>query len=301
MNEYISNFSIYTHKGIEIVHANSVINKNLIVHLQKQKADRRIYQIGKSSEFKKEINSVIENDIYAKILFEKKFREDLYSAIKLISIPYCKVEALEYFKDKDPYTYKHLLTVYCLSLYIISQFRIKNNSRNTYLGSLSHDIGKCSIPLEIIQKETPLTLHERKQIEHHAIAGYVLLNYFSDSYNYTNAINAIIARDHHENKNGNGYPIGRKSLNLYTEIVIVCDIYDALLSPRSYRKEAFDNRTALEVLTQKALEGTISQDVVKVLIAGNRKIKTPWPECIISKESRGQYPKDNNYGKFEEQ
>ena len=253
-----------------------------------------MHQIGEDTDFIRDIDKVLERDIYATILREKESRDDLYSRIKLISIPYCEVETLEYFKEKDPYTYAHLLRVLCLSLYISSQLRSENNPGTTFLGSLSHDIGKCSIPLEILQKETPLTQLEREQIEHHTIAGYVLLNYFTGVYNQPAA---IIARDHHETNNGNGYPIGRKRLDLNTKIVIVCDIYDALLSPRSYRKEVFDNRTALEELTKKSLEGKISQNVVKVLIASNRKKKTVWQDCVISKEIRGVYPKENNYGK----
>lgn len=76
---------------------------------------------------------------------------------------------------------------------------------------------------------------------------------------------AIIARDHHENVHGTGYPRGSKTISLNTEIVIACDIYDARLPPRVYRKEPYNNRTALEELTKIAFDGRMSNDIVKFL------------------------------------
>jgi HD-GYP domain-containing protein (c-di-GMP phosphodiesterase class II) len=68
-----------------------------------------------------------------------------------------------------------------------------------------HDIGKVCVPLEILKKESPLTRDERKNVEHHTIAGYILLSYYSQN---VNNIAARVARDHHERRNGSGYPRG---------------------------------------------------------------------------------------------
>jgi HD-GYP domain-containing protein (c-di-GMP phosphodiesterase class II) len=109
-----------------------------------------------------------------------------------------------------------------------------------------------------------------------------------------------VARDHHEKKNGKGYPRGINLDNPLVEIVVVCDIYDALISPRPYRPISYNNRTALEVLTSMVAAKEVNEDVVKALVALNRKDKPHYKECILSEEKRGTSPENNNYGKIEE-
>jgi HD-GYP domain-containing protein (c-di-GMP phosphodiesterase class II) len=82
------------------------------------------------------------------------------------------------------------------------------------------------------------------------------------------------------------------------EIVVACDIYDALVSPRPYRPMSFDNRSALEEITHMAEQNKLSWDVVKVLIAKNRKAQPHFQDCSISKETRGEIPGKNLYGKI---
>ena len=80
------------------------------------------------------------------------------------------------------------------------------------------------------------------------------------------------------------------------EIIAACDVYDALLSPRPYRPTAYDNRTALEEITEMAQMGKLSWEVVKALVSHNRKDKPPFQECQVSTEKRGTPPEDNMYG-----
>jgi len=112
------------------------------------------------------------------------------------------------------------------------------------------------------------------------------------------SIAAKAARDHHERKNGSGYPQGTQQQGLIVEIVAVCDVYDALISSRPYRPVSYDNRTALEVLTSMAEKGEVGWRVVKSLIAHNRRSKPQHVEIITSQEKRGTPPPDNLYGKL---
>lgn len=82
------------------------------------------------------------------------------------------------------------------------------------------------------------------------------------------------------------------------EIVAVCDIYDALISHRPYRPVPYDNRTALEVLTELASKNEINIDAVKALVALNRKDKPHYSTCTLSTEKRGTPPLLNNYRKI---
>lgn len=216
-----------------------------------------------------------------------KFMEKLYTVLPTM-------ESLYYFKQYDNYTYLHILKVFALST-LLSQVLVEDYQdliRESVAGPI-HDFGKICIPLKILKKSTPLTRTERDIIEHHTSAGYVLLSYYlKDSGSFL----AKVAKEHHERRDGSGYPLGISVKDQMLEIIMVSDIYDALISTRPYRGTAYDNRTALEELTRMATEGKLGCDVVKALVACNRSTKPHHKECIVSTEERGTPPKDNRYG-----
>lgn len=80
------------------------------------------------------------------------------------------------------------------------------------------------------------------------------------------------------------------------EIIGACDVYDALISPRPYRSAPYDNRTALEEITDMATRGEFDWEVVQSLVAFNRRDRPPYERCVVSKEKRGTPPADNVYG-----
>jgi len=294
MEQYLTTFPVLTHTGEEILPAHWLIDEPTILALTKKPADRSVVNLGKERSFIQDLKDLFESTTYSAIFHESETRNTILESLKQVLIPACEYEAIQYFRSEDLYTYKHMLAVFCLSSFICTLLKSTVSPLETFIGSLSHDIGKCSIPKEILNKKTPLTKDERKYIEHHSLAGFVLLTYYLGN---KNTISAVIARDHHENKKGTGYPTGKQNIDLQTEIVIACDIYDALLSPRPYRSGPFENRTALEELTKKTIGGQISEEIIKALIAGNRQNKMKWKECQISTEYRGLYPKDNSYGR----
>lgn len=101
------------------------------------------------------------------------------------------------------------------------------------LASMMHDIGKLLIPLEILEKPGPLTEKEFALVRTHVTLGERLLkNAPGDIMNYAK----IIALEHHEHWDGTGY-LGKKGteINLISCIVAVADVFDALVSKRSYK------------------------------------------------------------------
>jgi HD-GYP domain-containing protein (c-di-GMP phosphodiesterase class II) len=201
---------------------------------------------------------------------------------------------LDYFKEYDFYTYRHLLVVFALSINLARDLLEKPQDWIAALmAGTMHDFGKTCVPLEVLKKNEPLSRSERGILEHHALAGYVILSYFLQNHK---SFAARVAKDHHERKDGSGYPLGISLKDKMVEIIAVCDVYDALLSPRPYRPTPFDNRTALEVITEMAKEGKLSWEVVQALISQNRKDKPHFRECEISAEKRGTPPSDSIYG-----
>lgn len=204
------------------------------------------------------------------------------------------LQSLDYFRKNDFYTYRHSLLVFALAS-LMSQSLISEYDGRIIEASTgpTHDIGKICVPLNILKKSTPLTRTEWGVLEHHAIAGYVLLSFYLKE---TQSISSIVARDHHERKDGSGYPRGICQTDIMVELIAVCDVYDALISQRPYRPVLYDNRTALEEITIMAEKNKIGWGTVKTLIALNRKNKPQFRDINISNEKRGVPPENNIYG-----
>ncbi len=206
--------------------------------------------------------------------------------------PEC-LETLSYFRKHDFYTYRHILMVFALTTLLAHDLLPDSQGRiREALASPIHDIGKICIPLEILKKTTPLTRSELRHVEHHTLAGCVLLSYYLKDHAH---FAVRVARDHHERRNGSGYPRGIADLDPLVEIIIVSDIYDALISPRPYRPRSYDNRTAIEEITRLAEAGEIGWYAVKALVAHHRHTAFD-PETVwVSAEKRGQSPPGNLY------
>ncbi len=228
------------------------------------------------------------------VIFDAPRRTEALSMMERISFIQPILESFEYFKEHDYYTYRHILTVFALT--VITSLELLKNSKGLIVEAMAgtmHDIGKMCVPLEILKKRGPLTRSERLILEHHTLSGYILLSCFFKTYR---CFPARVCKEHHERRDSSGYPLGIPLKNHMIEIIAVCDVYDALLSRRPYRSTPFDNRSALEEISDIARQGKLSWDIVQVLVSLNRKNKPPFRECRISSERRGSTPADSSYG-----
>jgi HD-GYP domain-containing protein (c-di-GMP phosphodiesterase class II) len=228
------------------------------------------------------------------LIFGEQERAFAFSLMKKISFIGPILEFLNYFKEQDFYTYQHTLMVFALSTILARDLVGKSEDliMEAMAGTI-HDFGKICVPLEILKKSGPLTRTNRNILEHHTLAGYVLLSYFHQN---QRSFAARVAKEHHERRDGSGYPLGISLRDTMVEVIAACDIYDALLSPRPYRPTPYDNRTALEEITAMTQQGQLSWKVVRVLISHNRKDKPHFRECRVSFEKRGTPPSGNLYG-----
>ena len=98
-----------------------------------------------------------------------------------------------------------------------------------------HDIGKVGIPDSILNKPGKLTPQEWLVMKTHAALGYEMLKH---SKRPILKAAAIVAREHHEKWNGEGYPrkLKGEQINIYGRITAVADVFDALGSERCYKK-----------------------------------------------------------------
>jgi len=234
---------------------------------------------------------------YQTIFSDRKKNISLLDLMEKINLIEPILNSLNYFKKHDYYTYCHILIVFALST-LLAQDLVEDHQdliREAMAGP-SHDFGKVGVPLSILKKTDPLSRTERGILEHHTAAGFVLLSfYLQDAQGFA----AKIARDHHERRDGSGYPVGVPAADPIVEIIATCDIFDALISPRPYRRRPYDTRTALEELTEMALQGRIGWGVLQALVAHNRTRKLRrHEECVVSRERRGTPPEGNLYGVF---
>ena len=117
-----------------------------------------------------------------------------------------------------------------------------------------HDIGKVGIPDNILLKPGKLTVEEFEIMKTHPIiGGNVLTAAESDLPAPSRFLHIAreIATGHHEKWNGSGYPAGLKAdaIPIPARLMAVADVYDALISPRVY-KRAFSHEEAVSIITQ---------------------------------------------------
>jgi len=125
-----------------------------------------------------------------------------------------------------------------------------------------HDIGKISVPDTILLKQGQLTAEERAVIQQHPDSGYKLLEPLRT---FADALPAV--RFHHERLDGSGYPLGLKGeqVPLLAQIIAICDVYDALSSPRTYKPALLPDQ-AVEILRQEASRGLHDSMLVETFI-----------------------------------
>lgn len=117
------------------------------------------------------------------------------------------------------------------------------------MAAMMHDIGKLMIPPEILEKPARLTPEEFEVIKKHVTYGYDLLKNSSGEVMH---MARTIALQHHERWDGNGY-LGYKGeeIDYISRLVAVADVFDALVSKRSYKEGWTPLEAYEEILIQK--------------------------------------------------
>lgn len=138
-------------------------------------------------------------------------------------------------RDIDNYTFLHSVDVCIYSIIIGKKLGYgKDPLMLLGLGAILHDIGKCKVPIEILQKPGKLTDDEFRQMQLHTIHGCEIIK---NSYHLSTKVGNI-AFQHHEKWDGTGYPMGlsTNTIDPLARIVALADVYDALTSDRIYKK-----------------------------------------------------------------
>ncbi len=168
--------------------------------------------------------------------------------------------------EKDEYTEGHTRRVAFRAVQVGEELGLASNKLRTLAtGGLLHDIGKLSVPDEILKKPGSLDDEEFAVIKRHPEWGHKLLGELGG---FSDSVRRLVL-DHHERLDGKGYPngLGGAELDIETRILTVCDVYDALLSVRVYR-DAWTHDKAIGLLheqTGSAFDATCVGALERVL------------------------------------
>jgi len=152
---------------------------------------------------------------------------------------------------RDPYTGGHQRRVSALACAIARELGHSNSEVETLrIAGLLHDIGKISIPSEILNRPGKLSEPERIIVRTHAQIGYEILKEIE----FDSPI-ALIALQHHERLDGSGYPNGVEEAAIIPEarILAIADVVEAMASHRPYRAALGIEAALNEVLSYRGV------------------------------------------------
>ena len=153
-------------------------------------------------------------------------------------------------KEFDQYTTTHSMNVAVLTMALAEHLGLgARDVRNFGIAGLLHDIGKVTIPLEVLTKPGRFTDEERALMNQHPAEGARIILKSEEQLE----LPAVVAYEHHIMLNGGGYPTlrFRRDCHRASKLVHVCDVYDALRTNRPYR-EAWPQERTLAYLRDRA-------------------------------------------------
>ena len=138
-------------------------------------------------------------------------------------------------KDHDQYTFQHSVSVCTLMIAFARGLGLpRDNIKEIAVGALLHDVGKATVPDEILNKPAKLTDAEFARMKSHVVQSLILLQ-------HTPGISQValeVAGQHHERYDGTGYPNRLKGndISFHGQMGAIVDVYDAITSNRVYHK-----------------------------------------------------------------
>ncbi len=204
-----------------------------------------------------------------KIIEQMRVENELKQSLdKLEAVTEGVVQAMAITTElRDPYTAGHQRRVSRLAVEIAKKMNLPQNKIDGIkVGGLIHDIGKISVPAEILSKPGKLSEIELSIIKTHSQVGYEILKNIEFPWPI-----AQMVLQHHEKINGSGYPKGidGEKILLEAKIISVADVVEAMASHRPYRPALGIEEALNEVETHKHI--LYDEDIVEICVSLFRK------------------------------
>jgi len=178
-------------------------------------------------------------------------------------------------KEFDQYTTTHSLNVSVLTMALAEHLRLSAGDVRTFgVAGLLHDLGKVRVPKDILVKPGKLTEAEREVMQRHPVDGARLI--VASDKNLDLA--AVVAYEHHIMLDGGGYPKPHYGRGCHhaSELVHVCDVYDALRTNRPYRA-AWESERVLAYLDERAgkeFDPKIARSFIEMVRGWDQRVAT---------------------------
>jgi PAS domain S-box-containing protein len=202
------------------------------------------------------------NNVTERKRAEEELKQTLESLRKAVGATIqVMVSAIEM---RDPYTSGHQLRAANLACAIATEMGLPQDKiEGIRMAGSIHDIGKLSIPAEILSKPTRLTDIEFSLIKEHSRIGYEMLKDVESPWPL-----AQIVYQHHERMDGSGYPRNLKGDEIIMEarIMAVADVVEAMASHRPYRPGLGIDAALMEIEKNKGIfyDNTVADACLKL-------------------------------------
>ncbi|MFO0773764.1 MAG: HD domain-containing protein [Nitrospiraceae bacterium] len=130
------------------------------------------------------------------------------------------------------------------------------------LAALLHDIGMFTVPTSLLAKSGPLSRTDRSVLERHPIEGQRLISALGSQYDWL----AGVVRQAHERWGGQGYPdrLHGTAICEAAHIIGMCDLFEALISPRPYRRRLLPHEAMHEIFLKERV--AFPREILKALV-----------------------------------
>lgn len=176
-----------------------------------------------------------------------------------------KLEHLLRTISADHYLYTHSVNVVAYSVALAMRAGIDDRAtlREIANGALLHDVGKSTLPKDLLERQGPLTEHEWQRVKDTTRVGYQMM---ADA-DCLGEIALDIVLHHRERLDGSGYPDGLAggTISRYVRIVAIADIFDALTCDRHHQKKR-NTFEALETMG-RTMKGQIDPELFRAFVA----------------------------------
>ncbi len=218
-----------------------------------RKEDQR--EVGKKVFFEtigaiKEVITHIKGEQYADV---RKLKRLAQKAVHLVIEDESILLGMTTIKNYDEYTFNHSVNV---SIYSLAMGKRLGFSKKTLtelgITALLHDIGKSKIPIEVLNKPASLNDEEWGTMKKHPLMGVeIILNL--KQLGEINPRMVIGIFDHHLKSDLSGYPklYRKKGISLFGRIIQIADSYDAMTTPRIYKKVPYTPEQALAIMLRE--------------------------------------------------
>lgn len=288
--------NLYTKEGAVLIKNGAVINERIIKRINEvgiftvyiTDAYSPDIDLDRIVDINMRIKGVnLAKEVYEKVKQGKDISTDFPKLYGLFDDVYDEILAakgrqINYIdiKSVDNYTYGHALNVAILSTLLGIECGVKMPQlKSLFIGALLLDIGMMLIPQDTYQRTEELTEFQVEMLHKHVQVGYDYLRNIHEA----DAFIKNIALTHHERFDGKGYPNGQSGTNihLFSRIVGICDVYDAMTSDRVY-KSAVPPNEAIEFLM-----GSAGQHFDLEITEKFCKMINPYPEGSLVKLNNG--------------